>query len=93
MGGERGAFFLGQRYPKAGKRGQLLSKWGTVRRQVEEVLWRTSGLECETSVTLEELSETSDDKEDVDVRVTRKSRLGRNDCVAPRLSTASEDRP
>jgi hypothetical protein len=42
---------------------------------------------------LEEQSETSDDKEDVDARVTRKSQLGRNDCVASRLSTASEDRP
>jgi hypothetical protein len=31
---------LGQRYLKVGKRGQLLSKWGTVRRKVEEVLWR-----------------------------------------------------
>jgi hypothetical protein len=44
-------------------------------------------------VTLEELSEMSNDKEDMDARVTRKSRLGRNDYVASRVSTASEDRP
>ena len=38
-----GAFFSGQMYSEAGKRRQLPSKWGTVRRRVEEVLWRTSG--------------------------------------------------
>ena len=52
MGGECGAFFSGQRYPKAGKRGQLLSKGGTVRRRVEEVLWSTSLEDFETSVTV-----------------------------------------
>jgi hypothetical protein len=49
-----GALFSGQSYPKAGKRGQLLiSKWGTVRRWVEKVLWRMSVEDFETSVTLE----------------------------------------
>jgi hypothetical protein len=66
-------------YPKAGKRGQLLSKWGTVRRRVEEVLWRTSIEDFETSLMLDKLNEMSNDKEDVDDRVTRKSRLERND--------------
>ena len=79
-----GAFFLGQRYlVKAGKkRGQLLSKWGTIQRWVEEVLWRTSVEDLETSLMLDKLNEMSNGKEDVDAdaRVTRKSQLERNDC-------------
>ena len=70
-------------YSEAGKRRQLPSKWGTVRRRVEEVLWRTSLGDFETSVTLEKLDETSNDKKDVkDVkgRDTRKSQRRHNDC-------------
>ena len=75
MGGERGAFFSGQMYSKAGKRGQLLSKWGTVRRRVEEVLWRMSLEDFEISLMLEKL-----DEKDVKGRDTRnKSQRRHND--------------
>jgi hypothetical protein len=82
-----GAFFLGQRYPKAGKRGQLLSKWGTVWRRVEEVLWRMGLEDFEISLTLEKLDETSNGKKDVKGRDTRKSWRRHNDCCD--LSTAN----
>ena len=77
-------------YSKAGKRGQLLSKWGTVWRWVEEVLWRTSLEDFEISLTLEKLNETSSDKKDVKDRDTRKSRRRHNDCCD--LSTVNRFR-
>ena len=77
-------------YSEAGKRRQLPSKWGTVRRRVEEVLWRTSLEDFETSVTLEKLDETSNDKKDGKGRDTRKSRRRHNDCCD--LSTVNRFR-
>jgi len=79
------------RYLKAGKRGQLLSKLGTVRRWVEEVLWRTSVEDFETSLTLDKLNETSNDKEDVMLVSRGRFGWGAMTAVASQLSTASED--
>ena len=65
-------------------------KRGTVRRRVEEVLWRTRLEDFETSMTLEKLDETSNDKKEWKGRDTRKSRRRYNDCCD--LSTVNRFR-